>query len=70
VLATFACAAPAALDLAGIDRGVDPCTDFYQYVNRKWIESTPIPDDRTSWGTGAMVDKNNEAILVRRWTMR
>ena len=64
VLATFACAAPAALDLAGFDRGIEPCTDFYQHVNRKWIESTPIPDDRTSWGTGAMVDKNNEAILV------
>ena len=64
VLATFAGAAPAALDIAGFDRGIEACTDIYQHVNRRWLEATPIPDDRTSWGTAAMVDRNNEAILV------
>ena len=54
----------AALDVAGLDRGVDACTDFYDFVNRKWMAATAIPDDRTSWGTGAIVDKANEAILV------
>lgn len=44
---------PAALDVAGLDRSVEACTDFYQHVNRKGIEATPIPDDRTSWGTAA-----------------
>jgi predicted metalloendopeptidase len=64
LLAVFAGAAPAALDVAGFDRGIEACTDIYQHVNRKWLEATPIPDDRTSWGTAAIVDKNNEAILV------
>jgi putative endopeptidase len=63
-IATFAAAAPAALDVAEIDRGIDACADFWRHVNGKWLESTAIPDDRTSWGTGAMVDKANEAILV------
>jgi len=64
LFAAFAGAAGAALDVAELDRSVDACTDFYRHVNGKWLESTPIPDDRTSWGTGAMVDKANEAILL------
>ncbi len=62
-LASFACAAPAALDLASFDAAVDPCVDFYQYVNGKWIAATTIPDDRASWGTGAIVDQHNERVL-------
>jgi putative endopeptidase len=57
-------AAPAALDVARIDRSVDPCVDLYEYMNRKWIESTPIPEDRTTWGTFSIVDQKNEALLV------
>jgi len=41
----------AALDVAGIDSSADACTDFYQYANRKWLAATPIPDDRSRWGT-------------------
>lgn len=64
LFAAFTGAAGAALDVAEIDRGIDACTDFYRHVNGKWLDTTPIPDDRTSWGTGAMVDKANEAILL------
>src|SRR5688572_30937469 len=64
VLACFTGPAAAALDVAGLDKGVDACTRFYEHVNGQWIKATPIPDDRTSWGTGAMIDKNNEAILI------
>lgn len=64
LLFSFAAGAGATLDVAGIDPAVDACSDFYSHVNRKWIASTPIPDDRTSWGTAAMVDKNNEVVLL------
>lgn len=61
ILACFPFTAQA---LDGVDSSVDPCTDFYHYVNRKWIESTPIPEDRTSWGTFSIVEKRNEATLL------
>jgi putative endopeptidase len=64
VLTSFACASPAALDVAGLDAGIDACTDFYGHANRKWLEATQIPDDRSSWGTGAIVDRRNEQVLT------
>jgi len=38
------------LDLAGMDRGVLPGNDFFAYTNGKWLKTTPIPPDRSSWG--------------------
>jgi predicted metalloendopeptidase len=63
VFATSSTPCFATLDLAGIDRGLDTCTDFYAYANRRWIESTAIPDDRASWGTFAMLDERNQQLL-------
>jgi len=40
------------VDLAGMDRRVAPGDDFYRYANGKWLDSTEIPPDRSSWGTG------------------
>ena len=56
--------AHAALDVAGLDRSVDACTDFYAFANRKWIASTPIPADRARWTTFEMIDQRNEKVLV------
>ena len=64
VLATFAAAAPAALEVASFDKSVDPCADLYQFVNRNWLQSTEIPADRSSWGTSAAVDQHNERLLL------
>ena len=55
--------ASAQLDVAGLDRAIDPCSDFYRFANRKWLETTTIPDDRTSWGTFAVIAQRNEALL-------
>src|SRR5204862_7367922 len=52
-----------ALDVAGIDRSIDPCTDFYQYANRRWLETHPIPQDRPRWGAMDEIDQRSEQLL-------
>jgi putative endopeptidase len=39
------------VDLAARDLSVDPGDDFFRYANGTWLANTPIPDDRTRWGT-------------------
>jgi predicted metalloendopeptidase len=43
------------LDLAGMDKSVAPGDDFFAFANRTWLNSTPIPADRSSWGADAVV---------------
>ncbi|MCL4345103.1 MAG: M13 family metallopeptidase [Candidatus Thermoplasmatota archaeon] len=33
-----------------MDTTVDPYVDFYRYANGKWLDSNPIPPDKTGWG--------------------
>jgi predicted metalloendopeptidase len=53
----------AALDTAGLDASAAPCEDFYAYANRKWMDATEIPRDRTRWGTFEIIDARNEEIM-------
>jgi predicted metalloendopeptidase len=55
--------AQAALDLAGLDKAVDPCTDFYAYVNGNWLKTAVIPADRPDWGSFRILDENNLRTL-------
>ncbi|MDG6474897.1 M13 family metallopeptidase, partial [Glaesserella parasuis] len=48
----------------GVDNGVSPQQDFYRYVNGKWVDTTQIPSDRTSWGTLAELNELNEKRSV------
>jgi putative endopeptidase len=64
LLLALAVPAHAALDPREIDPAIDACTDFYGHVNGRWIASTAIPEDRSSWGTFAMVQKHNEDVLL------
>jgi len=57
--------APAAVDLAALDRKIDPCTDFYQFACGGWIASNPLPADRRSYGRFAEVQSRNFDILRR-----
>lgn len=41
--------APGGLDLSAIDKGADPCTDFYQYACGIWIKDNPVPSDQVRW---------------------
>jgi predicted metalloendopeptidase len=59
---------PHGLDLAGIDRSVQPGNDFFAYANGTWLKTTEIPPDRSSYGSGAeLVELTNKrtAALIR-----
>lgn len=38
------------LDLASLDRGVRPQDDLYRFAAGTWLRTTPIPEDRSSYG--------------------
>jgi putative endopeptidase len=38
------------VDLAGMDKSVNPGDSFYDYVNGTWDRTTEIPADKASWG--------------------
>jgi putative endopeptidase len=61
-------AAPAGLDVAGMDRAVKPGDDFFAFANGKWVAATTIPPDRSSWGVfGILAEKADKrtADLIR-----
>jgi predicted metalloendopeptidase len=45
------------LDLAGMDRTVQPGDSFYQYANGNWLKHTDIPADRSYWGSDAVLSE-------------
>src|SRR5579862_5419361 len=46
-----------------VDKTLDPCQDFYQFVCSKWNAAHPIPPDQVAWGTGSGLSYWNENIL-------
>ena len=39
------------INLAYMDTTVSAQEDFFRYVNGKWVDSTEIPSDQTTWGS-------------------
>lgn len=56
------------IDVAGMDRSVDPGDDFFAYTNGGWYKSTEIPADRSSLGIfqgiATEVSKRNAALIT------
>src|SRR4030095_9304046 len=48
------------IDLTNMDRSVKPGDDFYRYVNGGWLAENHIPEDRSSWGSFAELQKLSE----------
>jgi len=44
------------LDLAGFDRGVRPQDDLYRFAGGTWLAKTPIPADRSNYGSFIILD--------------
>ena len=56
-----AAASPSAgIDLAGMDRAVNPGDNFFAFANGTWERGTAIPDDRSSWGIGGEAGQQAE----------
>ena len=45
------------LDFAGIEGSVAPGDDFFRFANGRWLATTAIPPDRSSWGVGDELDE-------------
>ncbi|HWS71164.1 MAG TPA: peptidase M13, partial [Thermoanaerobaculia bacterium] len=58
------------IDLAGMDPSVKPGDDFFRYVNGKWAATTPIPADKSSYGSFTLLRDLSDArvhAILDRW---
>lgn len=56
--------APPPVDLAALDRNVNPCDDFYAFACGGWIQKTEIPADRPGWFRGfSEIQERNQKLL-------
>jgi len=51
------------LEAQTMDRSADPCTDFFQFANGKWLAANPVPADRARYGAYDEVTERNLSAL-------
>src|SRR5687767_5904847 len=51
------------IDPALLDTTIHPADDFFEHVNKKWLEKNPIPSTKSSWGMFSIIEEQNQAIL-------
>ncbi len=53
------------IETANFDRSVRPQDDFYRFVNGGWLASTPIPEDKSNYGSfSQLADQAREQLRV------
>jgi endothelin-converting enzyme/putative endopeptidase len=55
--------APKGIELNDLDRGADPCTDFYAFANGAWRAANPIPAGTQRWSRRAAAREANRQQL-------
>lgn len=66
VAALALASAPAqALDVGSFARDLDPCADFFEYVNGPWLARTELPASRPRIGSFDQLRMANDALLER-----
>jgi putative endopeptidase len=60
LIAVAACKPPSkpltsGIDLAGMDKSVNPGDGFFEYTNGNWLKATPIPQDKSRYGVFTML---------------
>ncbi|GAA3971873.1 M13 family metallopeptidase [Hymenobacter antarcticus] len=51
------------LDMADLDRSVNPCDDFFQFSGGNWLRSNPIPSYASSWGPRNLLGNRTQETL-------
>ena len=51
------------IDVSALDKTVRPQDDFFRYVNGAWLDKTPIPPDRATYGSFEVLFDKTEADL-------
>ncbi len=54
---------PSGINLADLDAAIRPQDDLFGHVNQRWIDATPIPADKASYGTFWMLAEGAEAVV-------
>ncbi|OGX83358.1 peptidase M13 [Hymenobacter lapidarius] len=65
VAATPADPAGVGLDMADLDRTVNPCDDFFQFSGGNWLKSNPVPSYASSWGPRNLLGNRTQETLRR-----
>ena len=53
------------INRAYMDTTMRPGDDFFRYVNGAWVDSTTIPEDRSSWGGFQELRKSTDADVLK-----
>jgi len=53
------------VDIASIDKTVDPRDDFFIYANGNWIKNNPIPESESRWSAFNVLAEQNNILLKK-----